>query len=304
MSRRPIVALIAAAFVVAGACAGSRSGSSGATPPDALRVVATTTVFADLVAQVGGSRTVVTSLVPKGGDVHTFDPTPGTIRSIAEAHVVVANGLGLDGWLVGVVRDAGATATVVTLSDSVPAADRITDTESGTPNPHLWMDVSLARRYVESIRSALTAADPAGESTYAANASAYDARLAALDQATRARLDRIPADDRRVISFHDAFPYFARAYGLTVIGTIVDAPGQDPSAAQIAELVQAVKANHVRAIIAEAQFSDALVRTLAHETGAGVVSDLYDDTLGDPPVDSYEALIRWDADRLVTALGG
>ena len=120
----------------------------------------------------------------------------------------------------------------------------------------------------------------------------------------RARLAAIPERDRTVISFHDAFPYFAAAYGLTIDGTVVDAPGQDPSAAQVDALVRAIRAKGIRAILAEAQFSEDLVRAIAEASGATVVSDLYTDSVGDAPLDTYEAIMRWNVDRIVAALGG
>jgi ABC-type Zn uptake system ZnuABC Zn-binding protein ZnuA len=297
--RRALALVIAVlvALLLAG-CGGGAASPSGS---DALRVVTTTTVFADLVEQVGGPDVTVHSLVPKGGEVHTFDPTPRGFEQVARAQLLVANGLGLDDWLVKVARDTGTTAPVVTLADGVPV-DRLLGADGGTPNPHLWLDVALGRRYVAHIADALATADPAHAAGYRERAGAYDQRLAALDATIRDELAAIPEDRRKVISFHDAFPYFAHAYGLEIAGTIVDAPGQDPSAGEVAKLVDAVKTNGVAAVIAEAQFNADLVRTLADETGAQVVTDLYDDTLGDPPVDSYEAMLTWDAERLTEAL--
>jgi ABC-type Zn uptake system ZnuABC Zn-binding protein ZnuA len=299
VNRAASAILVACVALLVGACGRTTGGGSSAV----LRVVTTTTVFADLVARVGGERVTVVSLVPKGGEVHTFDPTPGDFVRVAKAQLLVANGLGLDDWLVGLVGDAGSSATTVRLGDGVPA-DRLLAGESGSPNPHAWLDVALAEGYVARIADALSAADPAGASVYSAAAAAFAARLTTLDGTIRQRFAALPADRRRVISFHDAFPYYARAYGLEVVGTLVHAPGQDPSAGEIAALVDAARASRVSAIIAEAQFNSDLVRTLADETGTAVVSDLYDDTLGDPPVDSYEGLITWDTDKLLAALAG
>jgi ABC-type Zn uptake system ZnuABC Zn-binding protein ZnuA len=296
---RRVLALAFVVAVLAAACGGG--GGSPSEADTTLRVVTTTTVFADLVGQVGGPDVTVHSLVPKGGEVHTFDPTPRGFESVARAQLLVANGLGLDDWLVKVASDTGTSAPVVRLGDGVPA-DRLIGKTDGTPNPHLWLDVSLARLYVAHIADALATADPAHAAAFRERAATYDQRLGKLDTTIREKLTTVPAGDRKVISFHDAFPYFAHAYGLQIVGTIVDAPGQDPSAGEVAKLVDAVKANAVAAVIAEAQFNADLVRTLADETGARVVTDLYDDTLGDPPVDSYEAMLRWDADRLTEAL--
>jgi len=293
--------------LVALAALGCSGGEPAATEPAGgrLQVVTTTTVFADLVAQVGGARVDVASLVPKGGVVETFDPTPTDVRRIVEADLVVTNGLGLDGWVTGLVRDSGTAAPVVELAPNLQGVTYLADAEgSGGPNPHLWLNVGYARKYVARISDALAGIDPDRASEYAHAAAAYDARLAALDEEVRAAIASVPAERRRVVSFHEAFPYFAAAYGLEVVGTIVATPGQDPSAGEVSDLVTAIREARVTAIFSEAQFSDDLVRTLAEETGVAVVSDLYNDTLGDPPVDTYEGMIRWNTERVVAALRG
>jgi ABC-type Zn uptake system ZnuABC Zn-binding protein ZnuA len=298
-ARLGAVLLLATTLVAACGAGPAATGSSAGR----LDVIATTTVFADLVSQVGGGKVDVHSLVPKGGDVHTFDPTPTDVRAVSAATLLFRNGLGLDDWLTKLVSDAGSAATVVTLGDGLDGVQYITSA-SGQINPHVWMNVAYAAKYVDRIQAALTAADPADGATFAANATAYKAQLATLDNDIRTRLAAVPAANRVVVSFHDAFPYFAAAYGLTVVGTIVDAPGQDPSAGQVADLIAKIKASGVKAIFAEAQFNDALAKTIAAETGASVVSDLYDDTLGNPPQDTYVGIMTWNTDRVVAALGG
>ncbi len=290
---------IALVAVVAGAC--SPSGAAQASD-DRIHVVATTTILADLVRQVGGDRVTVESLVPKGGEAHTFDPTPSDVRRVVEADLVIRNGLGMDDWLLNLIQNAGSTAPVIAVAEDLPGAQYI---ESGSQvNPHLWMDVTYARAYASRISEELEQLDPAHAAEIKASALAYDARLAALDADIRTRLAAIPEADRTVISFHDAFPYFARAYGLTVDGTVVDAPGQDPSAAQVEALIGEIRAKGVKAILAEAQFSDKLVQAIADETGATVVSNLYTDSVGDAPVDTFESIMRWDTDRLLQVLAG
>jgi ABC-type Zn uptake system ZnuABC Zn-binding protein ZnuA len=238
--------------------------------------------------------------------VHTFDPTPSDIRRVVEADLIVRNGLDLDDWLAGLVTDAGAKAPVLVLGEDLPGAEYLGgDPEHGEAvNPHLWLDVAYAKAYVARIAEALSAADPDGAAGYAERAQAYGAQLDELDAEIRDRLGAIPEADRLVISFHDAFPYFARAYGLTIDGTIVEAPGQDPSAGQVEDLVRAIRDGGARAILAEVQFNDELAQAIASETGARVVSDLYTDTLGDAPLDTYVAIMRSNTDRLVEALEG
>ncbi len=296
----PAVAALVLALVTA-AC-GDAAGSA-APPPGTLRVVTTTTILADLVTQVGGSRVTVDSLVPMGGEVHTFDPTPSDVRRLAAADLVFVNGLGLDDWLASLVTDAGTTAPVVRLGENLPGVDYIV-AETGDVNPHLWLNAAYAAKYAERISEQLEAADPAHAADYQAGLAAYGAELAELDTQLRETLGAIPEANRTVISFHDAFPYFAAAYGLRIDGTIVDAPGQDPSAGDIASLIRVVRADNVKAIFAEAQFSDDLVRTIAGETGATIVSDLYTDTVGDAPVDTYVGVMTWNLEQVADALDG
>jgi ABC-type Zn uptake system ZnuABC Zn-binding protein ZnuA len=312
-----IIALIGASV---GAC--STSGSSAA-PGDALRVVATTTVLADLVAQVGGDDVIVTSLVPKGGEVHTFDPTPSDLQAVTSADLIVMNGLGLDEWLADIVADSGATATIVELAEDLEgvtylAGDAHGDEDEGEEgasgddhahdgeavNPHLWLNVAYASKYVERLVETLSAMDPELADGVGTRGKAYLARLADLDTTTRARIGEIPEADRVIVSFHEAFPYFAAAYGLTVVGTIVDAPGQDPSAGEIATLVEAIRASGAKAVFGEVQFSPDLAEIVAEEADVAVETQLYSDSLGDAPIDTYEGMMRWNVDRVVAALGG
>ena len=280
------------------------AGCGGSGPADTrIQVVATTTVFADLVAHVGGDLVDVTSLVPKGGEVHTFDPTPSDVRHVVEAKLVVRNGLGLDDWLANLVGDAGTAAPVIALGEGLPGVTYLEGDAGGAVNPHLWLNVAYARLYVDRIGEELATVDPAHASAYRAGAAYYGAELDALDAETRDRLAAIPASDRLVISFHDAFPYFAAAYGLEIDGSIVSSPGQDPSAGQVEALVTAIRAKSIHAILAEAQFNDALAQAIASETDAVVISDLYTDSLGDAPLDSYVGVMRSNVDKLVAALG-
>lgn len=287
--------------MLCGAVIGCTPSSSPSTSA-AVHVVATTTVFADLVAQVGGDRVSVRSLVPAGGEPHTFDPRPSDVTAFADADLVVMNGLGLDDWVVDLMSDAGSDAPVIVLAEDLPGADYIAGEEVGSINPHLWLNVAYAIEYVDRIEAALVDVDPAGADGYADRAAGYRSELVNLDASARAELAAIPESRRRVVSFHDAFPYFASAYGLEVVGTVIEAPGQDPSAGQVTALIDAIQASGVSAILSEAQFPADLVEQIADETGVEVVADLYSDSLGDPPGDSFAGLIRWDVDRIAEAL--
>jgi ABC-type Zn uptake system ZnuABC Zn-binding protein ZnuA len=289
-------------FVVAVAAVGCQAAPSGPST-GRLTVVTTTTVFGDLISNVGGDLVSVTSLVPKNGDVHTFEPKPADVRAVAGARLLVMNGLGLDGWLEKLISNAAASGTpLVKLGEDLPGVTLLPGEAAGTQNPHLWMDVKYAELYVDRIAAALAAVDPGHADAYRSRAAAYQASLAVLDTQVRAEIATIPEANRKIVTFHDAFPYFAREYGITIVGVAVEAPGQEPSAGYTAELISAIRAAGVKAIFSEAQFPAKLVDQLATETGARVVANLYDGSLGDPPVTSYEALITWDTDQLVAAL--
>ena len=313
-----LVAVACAVAALLAACS-TASGDPAAGDDDRLAVVASTTVFADLVAQVGGDRVSVVALVPKGGEVHTFDPTPSDLRAVAEADLVVMNGLGLDEWVRDVVADSGTSAVIVELAEDLPGVAYIQEEDHdaepgqepsdaadehghGGVNPHLWLDVAYAGRYVERIVDALATADPDQEEAFRAAGATYLDTLEELDRWARETLQAVPAEDRRIVSFHEALPYLARAYGLTIVGTIVDAPGQDPSAGEIAALVDEVRASGASAVFGEVQFSPDLVETVASEAGVPVESDLYTDSLGDPPVDTYEGMMRWTIERIAGAI--
>jgi manganese/iron transport system substrate-binding protein len=301
LRRLALGGLLAVVVGVAAAC-GSIGGGGGA--DGRAQVITTTTIFADMVREIGGDRVSVESLVPKGGEVHTFDPTPGDIRRITEAEIAFRNGLGLDDWLAALIEDAGTSAPLVALGTDLPGATLIAGEEGSgeAVNPHLWMNVAYGSLYAERIAEELTKVDPEGAAAYRDGLAAYQVRLADLDAYARDQLGAIPEANRTVVSFHDAFPYFAAAYGLTVDGTIVDAPGQDPSAGAISALVQAIREHGVKAIFSEAQFNPDLAQTIANETGATVVSSLYTDTVGDAPQDTYESMMRWNVDQVVAAL--
>jgi zinc/manganese transport system substrate-binding protein/manganese/iron transport system substrate-binding protein len=298
---------LAALALLPTACSGASSpGPGGSGEPDGpIRVVTTSTVFADLVRSTGGDRVSVTSLVPPGADVHTYQATPDDLRAASDAQLFVMNGLGLDDWLEETLLSASSEAPVLKLAEGLEGlegVELVPGEQPGEENPHLWMDVAYAGLYVERIADALKAADPAHATDIDASAAAYSATLTELDTWVREQVATIPAGDRQFVTFHDALPYFARAYGLTVVGVAVEAPGQDPSAGEIAALIDAIRESGVKAIFSEDQFPTALVDQLARETGTTVVADLYDDSLGDDPVTSYEALIHWDVEKLVEAL--
>jgi len=306
MTSRLAVTLAGVLFVL-GAC-------QPTVPADSARVavVATTTVLADLVREVGGDEVEVRSLVPAGGEVHTFDPRPSDVTALADADLVVINGLGLDDWVQGLAAEAGSNAPLVALAEALDGVEYLAggeheheeeeghDSEEGL-NPHLWLDAEYAELYVRRIADALASVDADGGQAYQAAAEAYAQELRELDRWVGEQMKTIPDERRRVVSVHAAFDYFARAYGLELVGAVIEAPGQDPSAGELAALIDEIRELGVSAILAESQFPTTLAERIADETGVTVVPGLHTDAL-DATVDSYLELMRDNTERIVQAL--
>jgi ABC-type Zn uptake system ZnuABC Zn-binding protein ZnuA len=290
-----MIAMLVSLLLVA--CQPSGSPSSSGT---GVKVVTTTTVFADIVQNVGGSRVAVTSIIPTGVGPEDYEPKPGDAVKLAGAQLIVSNGVGLDNFLDRLlVSGSGGQTPRLVLGEGIP-----TIKIDGRPNPHFWLDPMLVKRYyLPAIVAKLSAVDPAGQATYQSNADAYAKQLDQLDAELMAKVAEIPAANRKLVTFHDAFPYFARHYGFELIGVILANVGQDPSASDLAALVDRVKAAHVRAVFSEAQFSPRLADTLATEAGIKqVVTTLYNDALGPAPANTYLGLMRWNVDHIVAAL--
>jgi zinc/manganese transport system substrate-binding protein/manganese/iron transport system substrate-binding protein len=298
---RSAAAWIVILAVVVGLVACQAPGATGATSaPGVTKVVTTTTVFADIVQNVGGDRVAVSSIIPAGVGPEDYEPKPEDAKRLSDAQLVVSNGVGLDDFLDDLLASGsgGATPRLV-LGEGIPAL-----TEDGEENPHFWLDPSLVKRYyVPRIAAKLAEIDPGGKSTFEANAASYGGQLEALDAELMANVAELPPASRKLVTFHDAFPYFARHFGFELVGVILQNVGQEPTAAELADLVAKVKTAGVKAVFSEAQFSPKLSETLAREAGiTTVVTTLYTDSLGPSPADTYLGLMRWDVDQIVAAL--
>jgi ABC-type Zn uptake system ZnuABC Zn-binding protein ZnuA len=302
---RPLIAVaLVAALFVAGCGPDRATGgvdTRGPSPDaDALRVVTTTTVFADIVRSVGGARTSVRSIIPPGVGPEDYEPKPDDARSLADAQLIVSNGVGLDDFLNRLLASgSGGTTPRLVLGDGLPTID-----VDGEPNPHFWLDPTIVKSgYLPKIVASLAALRPADRATFEANAVAYGTQLDALDGELKAQVATIPVANRRLVTFHDAFPYFARHFGFELVGVVLANVGQEPNAAELAALVEKVKAAHVKAVFSEAQFNPKLSQTLADEAGIrSVVTTLYNDALGPAPADSYPGMMRWNMQQIVEAL--
>lgn len=308
-SRNSGAAMVIAITLAIAACQASTttpgpaqsSGSAAATPaPDALKIVTTTTVFADIVQNVGRTRVAASSIIPPGVGPEDYEPKPDDARKLSDAQLIVSNGVGLDDFLQKLLASGtGGQTPQVVLGDGIAVM-----TVDGEKNPHFWLDPTLVKQYyLPAIASKLTELDPPGKATFDGNVAAYGAQLDALDAALKAQVETIPAANRKLVTFHDAFPYFAKHFGFELVGVILQNVGQDPSAADLAALVERVKAAGAKAVFSEAQFSPKLSETLAQEAGVTqVVTTLYNDALGPAPADTYLALMRWNVDQIVAAL--
>jgi zinc/manganese transport system substrate-binding protein len=267
---------------------------------DRLNVVASFSILGDLVKNVGGDKVDVATLVGPNGDVHVYTPAPSDAKKNADARLLVMNGLGLEGWLPRLVQSAGSKATIVTASNGIAPLQLGSDAD-----PHAWQSVANVRIYVANIRDALIAADPADAAVFRANAERYLGELNALDAEVRADIAKIPPERRKVITTHNAFGYFAAAYGVTFVAPVGVSTESEPSARDIATLIQQIKAEKIPAVFLENLGDDRLIRRIAAETGAKAGGTLYSDSLTDEkgPAPTYIALVRHNIKALTSALG-
>jgi zinc/manganese transport system substrate-binding protein len=275
----------------------------GAIPQHAearINVVASFSILADFVKNVGGDRVNVTSLVGPNGDVHVYAPSPQDAKTIADARLVVINGLGLEGWLPRLLQSSGSKATVVTASTGVSPLKLGSEAD-----PHAWQSVVNAKIYVTNIRDALVQADSPDGDYFRQNADRYLAELDALDSEVRSEMEKIPSARRKVISTHDAFGYFAKDYRIAFIAPLGVSTETEPSARDIATLIVQVKKDEIPAVFLENITDDRLMRRISEETGAQVGGTLYSDSLtGEKgPVPTYIAMVRHNIKALASALG-
>src|SRR2546426_7106561 len=285
MNRLATVLLLLLAAAPLAACGLAGSGNR--------RVLTPTPILADMTKRLAGDGMSVGSIVPAGAHVEEYEPRPDDAKRMSEAKLVITNGLDLDKWVEPLLRNAKSGTPVVVVTDGLPDIDG---------NPHMWFDPALARRYVDKIRDALIGLDPAGRDFYTVNALKYSQELLALDAELKAKIATIPADHRKLVTSHDAFPYFARAFGFEIVGFAQPEPDKMPSAGELADLIDKVKSAKVPAIFSEAGVSPQLAETIAKETGARVITDLPTDSLLDRPADSYVGLMRVVVDKIVAAL--
>lgn len=304
------------------ACSAFAVGGAYGAP--VVDVTASFSILGDLVHQVGGDRVRVSLLIGPDQDAHAFQPRPSDARKLADARLIVANGLGFDDWVTRLAHSAGASARVLIASagastlemDAANAHDHGHDHDHGHANedhkadehhaidPHAWQDVANVRRYVANITDALIAADPQGADGYRSNAAAYDLRLKALDEEIRTAFAALPAASRQVVSSHDAFAYFGRAYGLRFLAPVGVSNNAEPSAAGVARLIRQLRAENVRAVFVENVNDPRLIERIRSESGARVGGTLYSDALSTAagPAPDYLSMMRHNFETIRAAL--
>jgi zinc/manganese transport system substrate-binding protein len=275
-----------------------------------LKVVASFSIVADFVKNVGGNRVEVVTLVGPDGDAHVYSPTPADARRLADAKVVVMNGLGFEGWMSRLVKASGTKAL------TVEAAKGVKTTRTGERNrhghshahasidPHAWQNIANAKVYVANFRDALAKADPAGKATYEANARDYLARLDALEGEVKDAIARIPADRRKIIMGHEAFGYFEAAYGLDFIAPQGVSTEAEASAKDVARIIQQIRREKIAAVFLENVSDPRLIERIAKETGAKIGDKLYSDALSAPdgPAGTYIDMMRHNIRAFSAAL--
>ena len=280
-------------------CLALITATSPARAQERLNVVASFSILGDFVRNVGGDRVSVTTLVGPDGDAHVYTPTAADAKKIADARLVIVNGLGFEGWLSRLVQSSGKKPTIVT------ATKGITPRKLGSEaDPHAWQSVANAKIYVANIRDALAAADASGSETYRANAESYLAKLDALDREMRAAVAQIPQDRRKVISTHDAFGYLAAAYGIEFVAPLGVSTESEASARDIARIITQIRTQKIPAVFLENISDSRLIRRISAETSAKVGGTLYSDSLtnekGDAP--TYIDMVRHNIKALTSAL--
>lgn len=269
-----------------------------------LKVVATFSILADLVKNVGGDRVAVTALVGANGDAHVYQPSPGDARTLADAKVVFANGLGFEGWIARLVQASGTKAPMVVATKGVRPRKADDDHGHGEADPHAWQSVANAMIYVANIRDALAAADPAGKDIYEASAKAYLAKLDALDAEVKAAIAAIPSDRRKIITTHDAFGYFAAAYGVVFVAPQGVSTEAEVSARDVAKIITQIRKQKIPAVFLENVTDKRLLERIGAESGARIGGTLYSDALTDEKgsAPTYIDMMRHNVKELATAL--
>lgn len=272
-----------------------------------IPVAATFSILGDMVKEIGGERVRLTTIVGPNMDAHGYEPTPKDAKALNEAKVLVLNGLDFEPWLPRLVEASGFKGRQVLASDGVQVRHLGKgESHSGRAevDPHAWQDLNNGKIYVRNIAAGLSKADPRNAAYYEGRATGYLARMKSLDTEVRAAMASIPPERRRVISSHDAFGYFGAAYGIEFIPLAGLSNQSEPSAGELAKLIESARQANVSGIFIENMGNPALAQQVARETDTLMGGTLYSDALGpaDAPAATYLGMLSWNAGRLVYVL--
>ncbi len=283
--------------------AASSFALSSAASAKTLEAVASFTVLADMVRQVGGEHVHVVSLVPPNGDPHEFEPTPDDAKRLRQADVVFTSGLGLEGWFSRLAKSAGYAGEPVVASDGVTTRKMEEDGKT-VADPHAWNSIPNAEIYVANIARALTQVDPEDAAAFKENAEKYAAKLKELDAYAHAQVESVPKSERKVLTTHEALSYFGSAYGVKFLSPLGFSTENEPSAAAIARVIRQIKAEHVGAYFFENSNDPRLVKQIAEATGAQPGGELYVESLSPPdgPAPTFADMFKYNVDRLVAGM--
>lgn len=296
--RALFIAFLTTATIIS--CEAQSNSPSDSTAPV---ILASATFLADIAQNVAGDRVVVESLLPGGSDPHSYQPTPQDVTKIVQSKLLIINGAEYEHFLEPLLENAGGEREVTEASAGLsPRLD--SESEHGI-DPHLWLDPNNVITYVENIREALTHYDPEGAAIFQSNADTYVAQLVELDEWINEQVSQIPPERRLLVTNHEALGYFAERYGFTVIGAVVPGVSSDasPSAEQMADLIDQIKASGTPAIFLDEVENPALAQQIAAETGVEVIEDLHLESLTDgPPAGTYLDMIKHNVTLIVNAL--
>ncbi|GFM64411.1 metal ABC transporter substrate-binding protein [Pseudomonas cichorii] len=270
-----------------------------------LEAVASFTVIADMVSNVGGDRVHVTSLIGPNGDPHVYEPTPRDAQALKSADLTFVSGLHLEGWMDRLIKASGYKGQPVVLSEGIKTRYMQEDGKLIT-DPHAWNSAANGVIYVRNIMTALKKADPEGASVYEANGQRYIVQLQELDLYARDQIQSVPESKRKILTSHDAFGYFGDAYGVTFLSPLGFSTESEASAADVAKLIRQIKSEHVTAYFFENSGDPRLVKQIADASGAQPGGDLYVEALSPPdgPAASYVQMFRYNVDKLTAAMKG
>jgi zinc/manganese transport system substrate-binding protein len=270
-----------------------------------INAVASFSILGDMVQRVGGNRVAVTTIVGPDADTHVYEPRPSDAAAVAGADVFLINGLGFEGWMDRFVQSTGYKGPLVIASEGV-ATHLMHDNGKEMTDPHAWQSLTNGVLYVANIARGLCAVDAAGCTTYEANATAYAAELRSLDVTVHAQLEAVSAERRKVITTHDAFGYFGEAYGVNFLAPEGISTDSEPGAADVAKLINQIKAEGVRALFVENNSDPRLLQQIADETGVELGGKLYADALSAPdgPAPTYLDMFKYNVSLLIPAMEG